>query len=250
MRVTIFGTGYVGLVTGACLAEIGHHVVCVDVNRTRIERLNRGEIPIYEPGLDALVERNLAKGTLEFTCHAAQAVTHAEVQFVAVGTPPNDDGAADLRYVLSVAETIGPDRTGIRLSPASPYNNMLEADPVPLYTALLNGLAAQGIAYVHLVEMGDRELTRRLRAAWPGTLILNPHGSAEAFPATADSATEALRSGVADAVSLATMWLANPDLDARIKAGGPYNTPDQATFYGGDQHGYTDYPTLEDGDEA
>jgi UDPglucose 6-dehydrogenase len=107
MRVTIFGTGYVGLVTGACLAEIGHHVVCVDVNRTRIERLNRGEIPIYEPGLDALMERNLAKGTLEFTCHAAQAVTHAEVQFVAVGTPPNDDGAADLRYVLSVAETIG-----------------------------------------------------------------------------------------------------------------------------------------------
>lgn len=155
-----------------------------------------------------------------------------------------------VEVVTAVAEAIGPDRTGIRLSPASTYNNMVEADPVPLYTELLKALAAQGIAYVHLVEMGGRELTKTLRKAWPGTLILNPHASASAFPATAESATEALDAGVADAVSLATLWLANPDLPARIQAGGPYSTPDPATFYGGDHHGYTDYPTLENGQTA
>ncbi|MDN5727169.1 MAG: alkene reductase [Propionibacteriales bacterium] len=149
-----------------------------------------------------------------------------------------------IEVVTAVTAAIGPDRVGVRISPASTYNNMVEADPVPVYTALLKELAALDIAYVHLVELGDRDLTKSLREVWPGILILNPHATVEAFPATADAASEALKAGVADAVALAALWLANPDLPTRIQAGGPYNTPDQATFYGGDHHGYTDYPTL------
>ncbi|MFE3984943.1 alkene reductase [Nocardia tengchongensis] len=146
--------------------------------------------------------------------------------------------------VAAVADAIGADRSGIRLSPGNPYNHIEESDPAPLYVELLTALADLDLAYVHLVEGGDRELTTKLRAAWPGILILNPHPTPEAFPATVDAATEALESGVADAISLGTLWLANPDLDARIQARGPFNTPDQATFYGGTHIGYTDYPSL------
>ena len=107
MKVSIFGSGYVGLVTGACLADAGNHVVCVDVDRAKIDRLNRGEVPIHEPGLDALIRRNMAKGRLTFTDDAAHAVRHGLIQMIAVGTPPDEDGSADLRYVLEVAATIG-----------------------------------------------------------------------------------------------------------------------------------------------
>lgn len=107
MRIAIFGTGYVGLVTGACLADAGHHVLCMDVDEDKIARLGKGEIPIYEPGLEAIVQRNLGLGTLQFSGDAASAVAHAQVQFIAVGTPPDETGAADLQYVLSVAESIG-----------------------------------------------------------------------------------------------------------------------------------------------
>jgi len=106
MRITIFGTGYVGLVTGACFAEVGNHVVCVDVDADKIARLNRGEVPIYEPGLEALVGRNRAAERLVFTTDAAAGVAHGRFQFIAVGTPPEEDGSADLRHVLAVAETI------------------------------------------------------------------------------------------------------------------------------------------------
>ena len=107
MKVTIFGTGYVGLVTGACLAEMGNHVVCVDIDAGKVERLKRGEIPIYEPGLEPIVRRNHADGQLDFTTEAAPAIAHGEVIFIAVGTPPDEDGSADLKYVLGVARTIG-----------------------------------------------------------------------------------------------------------------------------------------------
>ena len=107
MRVTIFGTGYVGLVTGACLADVGHDVMCMDIDRARIECLRRGEIPIYEPGLAGIVRRNADSGNLAFTCDAARAVAHAEVQIIAVGTPPDETGAADLKHVLAVADEIG-----------------------------------------------------------------------------------------------------------------------------------------------
>ena len=107
MRVTIFGSGYVGLVTGACLADAGNHVICVDVDAGKIERLNRGEVPIHEPGLDALIKRNAEAGRLEFTTDAVRGVQHGLFQLIAVGTPPGEDGSADLRYVLAVARTIG-----------------------------------------------------------------------------------------------------------------------------------------------
>jgi len=107
MRVTIFGSGYVGLVTGACLADAGNHVVCVDVDQGKIERLKRGEVPIHEPGLEALIKRNAEAGRIEFTTDALRGVEHGLFQLIAVGTPPGEDGSADLRYVLAVARTIG-----------------------------------------------------------------------------------------------------------------------------------------------
>jgi len=106
MRITVFGTGYVGLVQGSVLAEVGHDVLCVDVDAAKIEGLKRGRIPIYEPGLEDIVRKNHAEGRLQFTTDAAEGVTHGRIQFVAVGTPPDEDGSADLRYVLGVAGTI------------------------------------------------------------------------------------------------------------------------------------------------
>ena len=107
MRVAIFGTGYVGLVTGACLAEVGHDVVCVDIDAAKLEGLRRGVIPIFEPGLEPMVKANHAAGRLDFTTDAAQAIAHGEIVFIAVGTPPDEDGSADLQYVLQVASTVG-----------------------------------------------------------------------------------------------------------------------------------------------
>ncbi|MEO7067514.1 MAG: UDP-glucose/GDP-mannose dehydrogenase family protein [Rhodanobacter sp.] len=107
MEVTIFGTGYVGLVTGACLAEMGNRVICVDIDADKVARLERGEIPIYEPGLEQVVTRNHASGQLAFTVDPVPAIAHAQIVFIAVGTPPDEDGSADLQYVLAVARTIG-----------------------------------------------------------------------------------------------------------------------------------------------
>ena len=107
MRVSIFGTGYVGLVTGTCLAEVGHDVVCIDVDAAKVEGLNNGVVPIYEPGLTPMVKANHAEGRLRFTTDAAMGIAHGEVVFIAVGTPPDEDGSADLQYVLAVAKTIG-----------------------------------------------------------------------------------------------------------------------------------------------
>ena len=107
MRVTIFGTGYVGLVTGTCLAEVGHDVVCVDIDAAKVDGLNAGVVPIYEPGLEAMVKANHAAGRLHFTTDAAAGIADGEVIFIAVGTPPDEDGSADLQYVLAVARTIG-----------------------------------------------------------------------------------------------------------------------------------------------
>ena len=107
MQITIFGSGYVGLVTGACLADAGNDVVCVDIDAAKIARLNAGEVPIHEPGLDELIARNREKGRLSFTTDAKAAVAHGLFQIIAVGTPPDEDGSADLRHVLAVARTIG-----------------------------------------------------------------------------------------------------------------------------------------------
>jgi UDPglucose 6-dehydrogenase len=106
MRVSIFGTGYVGLVTGACLAEVGHEIMCVDVDASKIDNLRQGILPIWEPGLDDIVKRNVDEGRLTFTTEADLAVRHGEVVLIAVGTPPDEDGSADLKYVLAAAQSV------------------------------------------------------------------------------------------------------------------------------------------------
>jgi len=127
MRVSIFGTGYVGLVTGACLAEVGHNVVCVDIDESKIDGLNRGLLPIWEPGLEAIVARNVAERRLRFTIVVEQAVAHAEIQIIAVGTPPDQDGSADLRYLMAVAENIARNSQG--------YKAIVNKSTVPVGTA-------------------------------------------------------------------------------------------------------------------
>lgn len=107
MQITIFGTGYVGLVTGTCLAEVGHHVLCVDIDAAKVAGLNNGVVPIYEPGLEPMVKVNHAAGRLRFTTSAQEGIAFGNVIFIAVGTPPDEDGSADLTYVLNVARSIG-----------------------------------------------------------------------------------------------------------------------------------------------
>ncbi|MCG5499483.1 UDP-glucose dehydrogenase family protein [Ectothiorhodospira lacustris] len=127
MKVTIYGSGYVGLVTGACLAEVGNHVLCVDIDPDKIERLKRGEIPIYEPGLEDLVTENTAAGRLSFTLDPAEGVKHGLFQFIAVGTPPDEDGSADLSHVLAVAHAIADNM--------SEYRIVVNKSTVPVGTA-------------------------------------------------------------------------------------------------------------------
>ncbi|RKS71065.1 N-ethylmaleimide reductase [Actinomadura pelletieri DSM 43383] len=175
-------------------------------------------------------------------------------QFLADGSNIRTDAyggtvANRVRFAVEVAravsEAIGADRVGFRVSPGNTANGISESDTPELYSALVASLAPLGLAYLHVMEVAGRDITRRIRAEWPGTLILNPHPTPDSYPAKPEHGVEALRDGVADAISLAEMWLANPDLPARIRAGGPYNEAHPATFYGGDHRGYTDYPTLD-----
>ena len=115
MRLVVIGTGYVGLVTGSCLAETGHHVTCVDIDREKIEALKRGELPIYEPGLDELLHRNYAQKRLQFTTDLPASIPDADTLMIAVGTPPSEDGSADLSHVLTVAESIGKHLNGYKI---------------------------------------------------------------------------------------------------------------------------------------
>ncbi len=127
MKITVFGSGYVGLVTGACLADVGHSVVCIDIDEKKIEGLKKGVIPIYEPGLDELIINNAKSGRLIFSTDAAYGARHGELQFIAVGTPPDEDGKADLQYVLAVAGTIGKHMDG--------YKVVIDKSTVPVGTA-------------------------------------------------------------------------------------------------------------------
>lgn len=115
MNITVVGTGYVGLVSGTCLAEVGNNVVCVDTDAGKIERLNNGVIPIYEPGLEPMVLENVAANRLAFTTSIENGVAHGEIIFIAVGTPPDEDGSADLQYVRQVAKSIGESMMGFRV---------------------------------------------------------------------------------------------------------------------------------------
>jgi UDPglucose 6-dehydrogenase len=127
MKVTVIGTGYVGLVSGACLAEVGNDVLCMDVNPEKIRVLEAGEIPIFEPGLLEMVRRNVAAGRLRFTTDVTRAVHHGTIQFIAVGTPPDEDGSADMQYVLTAARSIGRVMTD--------YKVVVDKSTVPVGTA-------------------------------------------------------------------------------------------------------------------
>jgi UDPglucose 6-dehydrogenase len=127
MKIAVFGTGYVGLVQGAVLADAGHTVICVDIDENKLARLRKGEIPIFEPGLEPIVKSNFAEGRLLFTSDAKSAVEQSNVQFIAVGTPPDEDGSADLKYVLAVAKTIATHMTG--------YTVIVDKSTVPVGTA-------------------------------------------------------------------------------------------------------------------
>lgn len=149
MKVTAIGTGYVGLVTGACLAEMGNHVVCLDVNPDKIAVLNAGEIPIHEPGLLEVVRRNVAAGRLQFTTDVDRAVQHGTILFIGVGTPPDEDGSADLQYVLAAARSIGQRMTD--------YKVIVDKSTVPVGTAdkvraaIADELARRGAAVGYAV---------------------------------------------------------------------------------------------------
>ena len=127
MKITVIGTGYVGLVSGACLADVGNDVLCLDVDAAKIRTLNEGGIPIYEPGLEAMVRKNQAAGRLRFTTDIEAAAAHGVLQFIAVGTPPDEDGSADLQYVVAAARNIGRHMTG--------YKVVVDKSTVPVGTA-------------------------------------------------------------------------------------------------------------------
>ena len=127
MKITIIGTGYVGLVTGACLAELGNDVFCLDVDQSKVDILNNGGIPIHEPGLEDVVARNRAAGRLQFSTDVAASVAHGDIQFIAVGTPPDEDGSADLQYVLAAARNIGRHMDGFKV--------VVDKSTVPVGTA-------------------------------------------------------------------------------------------------------------------
>ncbi|RQS20528.1 MULTISPECIES: UDP-glucose/GDP-mannose dehydrogenase family protein [unclassified Burkholderia] len=141
MKITIIGTGYVGLVTGACLAEIGNDVFCVDVDQRKIDILNGGGVPIHEPGLKELIDRNRASRRLQFSTDIEASVAHGDIQFIAVGTPPDEDGSADLQYVLAAARNIGRYMSGPKV--------VVDKSTVPVGTAL------------HVRDAIATELTRR-----------------------------------------------------------------------------------------
>ena len=127
MKVTVIGTGYVGLVTGACLSDMGNHVVCVDLDESKIRTLKDGGIPIHEPGLKDIIAKNVKAGRLEFTTDLKWAVGHGTLQFIGVGTPPDEDGSADLQYVLAAAASIGRHMTD--------YKVVIDKSTVPVGTA-------------------------------------------------------------------------------------------------------------------
>ncbi|WP_432172028.1 alkene reductase [Streptomyces sp. 1222.5] len=146
-----------------------------------------------------------------------------------------------VEVVTAVAEAVGGRRVGLRISPGNPFNDIAEDNPGEVYGALLDRLAPLDLAYLHLLEGPDAGLTGRLRKAWPGTFVLNPFTHPDV---TGPDALTLIEEGAADMVAYGALFLANPDLPRRLAAGGPFNTPDQATFYGGDHRGYTDYPAL------
>jgi UDPglucose 6-dehydrogenase len=184
MKVSIIGTGYVGLVTGACLADVGNHVLCLDVDERKIERLRGGEIPIYEPGLQEIVKSNAAAGRLSFTTDPAEAARYATVQMIAVGTPPGEDGSADLQYVLAAARGIARNMDGPRV--------VVDKSTVPVGTA---DKVREAIAAV-LAERG---------AGFPFSMVSNPEFLKEGAAVEDFMRPDRIVIGAQDPEAIATM---------------------------------------------
>jgi UDPglucose 6-dehydrogenase len=153
MKITVIGTGYVGLVTGACLADVGNDVLCLDLDKRKIDVLNSGGIPIHEPGLDAVVARNRSAGRLHFTTDVAASVAHGHIQFIAVGTPPDEDGSADLSHVVAAARSIGRHMQS--------YQLVVDKSTVPVGTA-------------DAVRAAIREELAKRKAEIPFSVVSNP----------------------------------------------------------------------------
>ena len=160
MKVTIIGSGYVGLVTGACLAELGNQVFCLDVDQKKIDILNSGGVPIYEPGLKEMIARNKEAGRIVFSTDIAASVAHGEIQFIAVGTPPDEDGSADLKYVLAAAKNIAKHMTNFKV--------VIDKSTVPVGTAekvtqvMLAELETRGASDVHFSVISNPEFLSTL----------------------------------------------------------------------------------------
>lgn len=155
------------------------------------------------------------------------------------------DAEGRIRFAVEVTEAvaaaIGGDRVGLRISPGNQFNDIAEDNPDEVYLALLERLAGLDLAYLHLMEGPNRDLTPRLHKVWPGTFVLNPF----TYPdVTGPDALGLIEDGSADMIAFGSLFLANPDLPRRLASGGPFNAADKATFYGGDHRGYTDYPAL------
>lgn len=174
MNVTIVGTGYVGLVTGACLAELGNNVFCLDLDQHKINLLNAGGMPIHEPGLEEIIHRNVEEGRLVFSSDVAASVAFADVQFIAVGTPPDEDGSADLKHVLAAARSIGRHMTGFKV--------VVDKSTVPVGTAekvaavIREELAARGLADQDFAVASNPEFLKEGAAVqdfmWPDRIVL------------------------------------------------------------------------------
>ena len=158
MKVTIIGSGYVGLVTGACLAELGNQVFCLDLDQKKIDILNSGGVPIYEPGLKEMITRNKEAGRIVFSTDIAASVEHGEIQFIAVGTPPDEDGSADLKYVLAAAKNIAKHMTSFKV--------IIDKSTVPVGTAekvtqvIQAELQTRGVSDVHFSVISNPEFLK------------------------------------------------------------------------------------------
>ncbi|WP_217544127.1 alkene reductase [Streptomyces sp. GbtcB6] len=250
--------------------RIGHPDLLPDglVNVAPSAVTARGQVYTHEGPKDFVEPRALTDGEVHATVAEYAAAARAAVaagfdgvelhgangylihQFLAPGSNRRTDEwggspAARIRFavaaVKAVAEAIGAEGTALRLSPGNPFNDIDEPEPEPAYTALVDAVEPLGLAYLHVMEVpGTRELTTALRKRFSGVFVLNPATEGPTGPA----ALALVEDGTADLVSYGQLFLANPDLPARLKAGGPFNTANPATFYGGGAEGYTDYPAL------
>ncbi|MFD4504713.1 alkene reductase [Streptomyces sp. NPDC058457] len=250
--------------------RIGHPDLLPDglVNVAPSAVTARGQVYTHEGPKEFVEPRALTDGEVHATVAEYAAAARAAVeagfdgvelhgangylihQFLAPGSNRRTDEwggspAARIRFavaaVKAVAEAVGAERTALRLSPGNPFNDIDEPEPEPAYAALVDAVEPLGLAYLHVMEVpGTRELTSALRKRFSGVFVLNPATEGPTGPAALDLVED----GTADLVSFGQLFLANPDLPARLKAGGPFNTANPATFYGGGAEGYTDYPAL------